>query len=86
MLMHIYRVPDVGSIAVLAFIQEQETWHVMPNILLAKGRMDVLIRAEGREMMPKFHFLIPHYSTVVISAVQSLGAHLRIMNILSPSA
>ena len=86
MLIHICRVPDTDNIAVLAFINEREKWHSMPNIILAKGRVDVHIQAEGRQMMPKFHFLIPHYATVVVSAVQSLGEHLRIMAILSPSA
>jgi hypothetical protein len=71
---------------VLAFINERDKWHSMPNIILAQGRVDMHIRFEGREMTPKFDMLMNVYATVVVSAVQSLGEHLRIMNILSPSA
>lgn len=86
MLIHICRMADAEKIAVLAFVYERETWHTMPNIILAQGRIDVHILCQGRVMEPKFDIIIPQYATVVASAVQSLGEHLRIMAILSPGA
>jgi hypothetical protein len=76
-LMHISRMNGADIISVLTFAREQEIWHVVPTIMLAKGEIAMLVQLEGRELTPRMRLLMNHYSSLVINAVQSLGEHLR---------